>query len=110
MTVSSTIQDHLKALAKEYRDHHLVLQKRYQETSSADDFVAELRRRESALVDRFRLVQINLLGLLQGEHLNLMLDLSRIFDEMRVVNSFAVQVLSETRGTWSSEAQDDQEA
>jgi hypothetical protein len=27
-----------------------------------------------------------------------MLDISRIFDEIRVVNSFAVQALTETRG------------
>jgi hypothetical protein len=98
MNEPSPIQDHLRTLAEEYRNHHLALQKRYQETTAADDFVAELRRRESALVDRFRLVQIKLLGSLRGEHLNLMLDISRIFDEIRVVNSFAVQALTETRG------------
>jgi hypothetical protein len=110
MNEPSTIQDHLRALAEEYRNHHLALQKRYQETTASDDFVAELRRRESGLVDRFRLLQLKLLGSLQGEHLNLMLDLSRIFDEMRVINSFAVQVLTETRGPWSSAAQGEQEA
>jgi hypothetical protein len=108
MNKPSPIQDHLKALAEEYRNHHLALQKHYQEITATDDFIAELRRRESALVDRFRLLQIKLLGSLQGEHLNLMLDLSRVFDEMRVINSFAVQVLTETRGPWSSAAQAEQ--
>jgi len=97
MSEASPIQDHLRRLAEDYRNHHVGLQKRYQEMASAEEFIAELRRRDSALVDRFRLVQLKLLGLLQENQLSLMLDLSRIFDEMRVVHTFAVQVLTETK-------------
>jgi len=104
MSEASPIQDHLRRLAEDYRNHHVGLQKRYQEMASAEEFIAELRRRESALVDRFRLVQLKLLGLLQGDHLSLMLDLSRIFDEMRVVHTFALQVFTETKETASPPA------
>ena len=97
MSEASPIQDNLRKLAEDYRNHHAALQQRYQEAASAEEFIAELRRRDSALVDRFRLVQLKLLGLLQENQLSLMLDLSRIFDEMRVVHTFAVQVLTETK-------------
>jgi hypothetical protein len=97
MSEVSPIQDHLRKLAEDYRNHHVALQKSYQEAASVEEFIAELRRRDSALVDRFRLVQLKLLGLLQGDHLTLLLDLSRIFDEMRVVHTFALQVLTETK-------------
>jgi hypothetical protein len=104
MSEVSPIQDHLRKLAEDYRNHHVALQKRYQEMASAEEFIAELRRRDSALVDRFRLVQLRLLGLLQGDQLSLMLDLSRIFDEMRVVHAFALQVLTETQESAPSPA------
>jgi len=97
MSDASPVQEHLRKLAEDYRTHHAALQERYQQAASAEEFIAELRRRESALVDRFRLVQLRLLGSLQGDHLSLMLDLSRVFDEMRVVHTFALQVLTETR-------------
>ena len=104
MSEPSPLQDHLRKLAEDYRNHHAALQQRYQEAASAEEFIAELRRRESALVDRFRLVQLRLLGSLQGDHLSLMLDLSRIFDEMRVVHTFALQALTETRESAPSSA------
>lgn len=104
MSEASPIQDHLRKLAEDYRNHHAALQKRYQEAASVEEFIAELRRRDSALVDRFRLLQLKLLGLLQGDHLSLLLDLSRIFDEMRVVHTFAVQVLTETQESTPSPA------
>lgn len=109
MSETSPIQDDLRKLAEDYRKHHVALQKRYQEMTSAEDFIAELRRRDSALLDRFRLVQLKLLGSLQGEHLNLMLDLSRIFDEMRVVHTFVLQVFTETQGSTPAAAQTGQE-
>jgi hypothetical protein len=98
------IQDHLRKLAEDYRTHHVGLQERYREMASAAEFIAELRQRESALVDRFRLVQLKLLSSLQGDQLNFMLDLSRIFDEIRVVHTFALQVSTETREAASSPA------
>jgi hypothetical protein len=104
MSETSPIQDHLRSLAEEYRSHHVSLQERYQEAASAEEFIADLRRRDSALVDRFRLVQLRLLASLQGDHLSLMLDLSRIFDEMRVVHTFALQVLTETKESAPSPA------
>jgi len=104
MSETSPIQDHLRSLAEEYRSHHVSLQKRYQEVASAEEFIAEMRRRNSVLVDRFRLVQLRLLASLQGDHLSLMLDLSRIFDEMRVVHTFALQVLTETKESAPSPA------
>jgi hypothetical protein len=97
MSEATPIQDHLRRLAEDYRNHHVALQKRYQEAASVEEFIAELRKRESVLVDRFRLVQLKLLGLLQEDHLTLMLDLSQIFDEMRVVHTFALQALTETK-------------
>jgi hypothetical protein len=104
MSEASPIQDQLRKLAEDYRNHHAALQQHYQEAVSVEEFIAELRRRESALVDRFRLVQIKLLGLLKGDDLSLMLDLSRIFDEMRVVHTFALQVLTETKESAPSPA------
>jgi hypothetical protein len=104
MSEAPPIQDHLRRLAEDYRNHHTALQQRYQEAGSVEELIAELRRRDSALVDRFRLVQIRLLNSLQGDQLNLMLDLSRIFDEMRVVHTFAVQVLTETKESAPSPA------
>jgi hypothetical protein len=104
MSDALPVQEHLRKLAEDYRNHHAALQERYQQAASAEEFTAELRRRESALVDRFRLVQLRLLGSLQGDHLSLMLDLSRIFDEMRVVHTFALHVLTETRESAPSPA------
>jgi hypothetical protein len=104
MSEVSPIQDHLRKLAEDYRNHHVGLQKRYQKMASAEEFIAELRGREAALVDRFRLAQLKLLNSLQGDHLNLMLDLSRIFDEMRVVHTFALQVSMETKAAASAPA------
>jgi hypothetical protein len=58
MSEATPVQDHLKRLAEDYRRHHVALQKRYQDAASVEEFLAELRQRDSVLVDRFRLVQL----------------------------------------------------
>ncbi|MBW1979839.1 MAG: hypothetical protein JRJ12_01345 [Deltaproteobacteria bacterium] len=86
--------ERLKELAENYRQIHQALQKRYSEVESTDDFVAELRYREASLLDRFRTLQQQLIASLQGEDLEQLLDLSRIFDEIRVINLFTIQALT----------------
>jgi putative heme degradation protein len=97
---------HLKSLAQEYRDTHLALQKRYQEMKSVEDFLAELKDREGMLLDRFRLVQQQLIAALEDEHLEKMLELSRIFDQMRLISLFTVQTLREPRTPGGSQEQE----
>jgi hypothetical protein len=89
--------DHLRKLAEGYRNIHMALQKQQREMTSPDGFLEELRQREAALLDRFRLVQQQLIATLQGEQLERILDLSRIFDEMRVINLFSIQTLTEIK-------------
>lgn len=95
MNEVQTVAEHLKRLAQNYRETHLTLQTRYREMTSAEDFLAELRQREAALINRFRLVQQNLLTTLAEEELEKVLELSRVFDEMRIINQFAFQALAE---------------
>ena len=99
MNDAPPVVEHLRKLAEDYRTVHLELQERYREMNSLEEFLAELRQREAALLDRFRLVQQQLIGALQDESLTKMLDLSRIFDEMRVISLFTVQALAEARKT-----------
>lgn len=102
MSNASSGVEHLRNLAEHYRNVHLELQKRYKETGAGSAFLAELRQRETSLLDRFRLVQQDLLNSLQDEQLEKMLDLSRIFDELRVINLFEVQALRDTKETDSA--------
>ncbi|MFP3870837.1 MAG: hypothetical protein ACLFVT_08185 [Syntrophobacteria bacterium] len=85
----------LKKLAQAYRDTHLELQKQHREMTSVDNFLAQLRQRDANLLDRFRQIQQQLLACLEEEKLEKMLDLSRVFDEMRVINLFTIQTLRE---------------
>lgn len=88
-----TLVEHLKNLAQGYRDTHLALQAQYRKMESPEEFLAELKHREAALLSRFRLVQKNLLASLEEEELEKAIELSRIFDEIRVINEFAIQTL-----------------
>ena len=87
--------EHLKKLAQEYRHMHQSLQEKYLKMASIKSFLAELKQREAALMDRFRLLQHKLLSVVTDEELEMLLDLSRIFDEIRVINQFAIQALVE---------------
>ncbi len=86
---------HLKKLAQAYRETHLALETRYQEVQSKDEFLIELKQREGALLNRFRLVQKQLLASLEEEELENALELSKIFDEIRLINQFVIQALIE---------------
>ena len=92
--------EHLKKLAQYYRETHDSLETRYRKMESAEEFLVELRQQEEALLDRFRLVQKQLLASLQGEKLQEAVELCRIFDQMRIVNQFVIQALveKESRG------------
>ena len=96
MNEAPAVAEHLKKLAQDYRDTHSALQARYQETTSTEDFLAELRKREAALTNRFRLLQQNLLTALNEEELEKMLELSRVFDEIRIINQFTLLALTQT--------------
>jgi hypothetical protein len=89
------VVEHLKRLAQNYRDTHLALETRCKEMTSAAVFLAELKQREATLSNRFRLVQQQLLASLEKEELEKMLELSEIFDEIRVINHFALQAVAE---------------
>ena len=69
MNEAPAVAEHLKKLAQDYHDTHSALQARYRETSSTEDFLAELRQREAALANRFRLLQQHLLTALNEEEL-----------------------------------------
>lgn len=86
---------HLKKLAQGYHETYLALETRYQEVQSKDEFLIELKQREAALLNRFRLVQKQLLASLEEEELENALELSKIFDEIRVINQFVIQALAE---------------
>jgi hypothetical protein len=88
-----TLVEHLKNLAQGYHDTHLALETQYRKMESPEEFLAELRHREATLLSRFRLVQKNLLASLEEEELEKAIELSRIFDEIRVINEFAIQTL-----------------
>ena len=89
--------EHLKKLAQGYRDMHQSLHEKYSEMTSIKSFLAELKQREAALLDRFRLVQHKLFTVIKDEELEMLLDLSEIFDEIRVINQFTIQALVESR-------------
>jgi len=88
-----TLVEHLKNLAQGYRDTHLALETQYQKMESPEAFLVQLKHREAALLSRFRLVQKNLLASLEEEELEKAIELSKIFDEIRVINEFAIQTL-----------------
>jgi hypothetical protein len=99
MSELSPVVEHLRKLAEGYHNTHMELQKQQREMTSPVVFLEQLRQREGTLVDRFRLVQQELIAALQGDQLEKMLDLSRIFDEIRVINQFANQTLTEMKNT-----------
>ena len=90
-----TFVEHLKKLAQDYHDTHHSLEARYREMESAEEFLVEIRKQEAALLNRFRLVQQKLLASLEEEELEKAVELCRIFDQIRVINQFAVQALVE---------------
>jgi hypothetical protein len=96
MSEVPAVAAHLKKLAQDYRNTHLAMQTRYQQLTTAEDFLVELKQREAALMNRFRLLQHQLLATLEKEELEKMLELSRVCDEMRIINQFAIQALTET--------------
>ncbi|MEJ2365956.1 MAG: hypothetical protein P8017_15025 [Deltaproteobacteria bacterium] len=88
-----TLVEHLKNLAQGYHDTHLALETQYRKMESPEAFLVQLKHREAALLSRFRLVQKNLLASLEEEELEKAIELSKIFDEIRVINEFAIQTL-----------------
>jgi hypothetical protein len=88
-----TLVEHLKKLAQGYHDTHLALQAQYRKMGSPEEFLVELKHREAALLSRFRLVQKHLLASLEDDELEKAIELSRIFDEVRVINEFVIQTL-----------------
>jgi len=92
----SPVVEHLKKLAQDYHDAHSALQTRCQDAQSEDEFLVELKQREAALVSRFRVVQKQLFISLEEEALEKALELSRIFDEIRIINEFTLQTLTKT--------------
>ena len=96
MSDISPAAGHLRKLAQDYRDAYLSMQKRYQEMTSSGDFLAELEQREARLLERFRRVQQEMLASLTGQELEKAMQLCGIFDQIRVINQFALQVLMGT--------------
>jgi hypothetical protein len=101
-----TSVEHLGKLARDYRDTYLALQTRYREIKSAEEFFAELKQREEALLNRFRLVQQQLLSSLKEEELERMLEICSIFDEIRIINQFAIQTLAEADESLDNQVED----
>jgi hypothetical protein len=60
---------------------------------SAEKFLVELRQQESELLNRFRMVQNQLLASLDEEILEEAVELCRIFDQVRIINQFVIQAL-----------------
>jgi len=87
--------EHLKTLAHNYRETYLALESRYQEMRLPEEFLLELKQREATLIDRFRLVQKELFSVIKSGELDRLLELSRIFDEIRVINQFIIQTVVE---------------
>jgi hypothetical protein len=87
--------EHLKTLAHNYRETYLALESRYQEMLLPEEFLLELKQREAVLIDRFRLVQKELFSVIRAGELDKLLELSRIFDEIRVINQFIIQTVVE---------------
>ena len=87
--------EHLKTLAHNYRETYLALESRYQEMRLPEEFLLELKQREAALIDRFRLVQKELFSVITAGELDKLLELSKIFDEIRIINQFIIQTVVE---------------
>ena len=87
--------EHLKTLAHHYRETYLALESRYEQMQSAEEFLLELKQREAALIDRFRLVQQKFFAVINEGEVDKLLELSRIFDEIRVINQFIIQTVVE---------------
>ncbi|MEJ2364554.1 MAG: hypothetical protein P8075_16755 [Deltaproteobacteria bacterium] len=87
--------EHLKTLARNYRETYLTLESRFQEMQSPEQFLFELKQREAALIDRFRLIQKEWLSVIKERELDKLLELSSIFDEIRVINQFMIQTVVE---------------
>jgi hypothetical protein len=87
--------EHLKALAQDYRETYLSLEARYREMPSPEEFLLELKQREASLIDRFRLVQKELFSVIRAGEVEKLLELSRIFDQIRVINQFIIQTVVE---------------
>jgi hypothetical protein len=87
--------EHLKALAQDYRETYLALESRYREMVSPEEFLLELKQREASLIDRFRLVQKDFFSVIRSEEVEKLLELSRIFDQIRVINQFIIQTVVE---------------
>ena len=87
--------EHLKTLARNYRETYVNLESRYQEMQSPEEFLFELKQREAALIDRFRLIQKEWFSVIKERELDKLLELSSIFDEIRVINQFIIQTVVE---------------
>ena len=87
--------EHLKTLARNYRETYVNLESRYQEMQSPEQFLFELKQREAALIDRFRLIQKEWFSVIKERELDKLLELSSIFDEIRVINQFIIQTVVE---------------
>jgi hypothetical protein len=86
---------HLKTLAHQYRQTYLALEASYEQMQSPEEFLLELKQREAALIDRFRLLQKEFFSVINEGELDKLLELSRIFDEIRVINQFIIQTVVE---------------
>jgi hypothetical protein len=62
---------------------------------SPEEFLLELKQREASLIDRFRLVQKDFFSVIRSEEVEKLLELSRIFDQIRVINQFIIQTVVE---------------
>ena len=87
--------EHLKTLARNYRETYLTLESRYQEMQSPEEFLFELKQREAVLIDRFRLIQKEWFSVIKEKELDKLLELSSIFDEIRIINQFMIQTVVE---------------
>ena len=87
--------EHLKTLAQDYRETYLLLETRYKKMRSPEEFLLDLKQQEATLIDRFRVVQKNMIFSLEGDALENLLELSRIFDRIRVINQFIIQTVVE---------------
>ena len=87
--------EHLKTLARNYREIYLTLESRYQEIQSPEEFLFELKQREAVLIDRFRLIQKEWFSVIEERELDKLLELSSIFDEIRLINQFMIQTVVE---------------
>ena len=55
----------------------------------------ELKQREAVLIDRFRLIQKEWFSVIKEKELDKLLELSSIFDEIRIINQFMIQTVVE---------------